>query len=221
MHIPINKFLLLALLIAGGALFSGCSKVGISDLSTLAGEGQPQARLASLQSFALLPLNRENPFSEQLALDAVQDNLTARGFKLEEHSPDFLVAVWADSSYRAEERLNPGHPVPFGWYRPFFGAYTKSAAYARSGQYTVINNYVAMTIVFLNPGAREKIKENQEAPDLNNAVPAGDILWLGQAHAKSNRGFFTTLSCLAAGILEEFPLSGQKDSKSVELSRCL
>ena len=223
-HITIKKCLFLTLFIVGGALLSGCSKVGISDLSTLAGPGQSQAQLSSLKSFALLPLDHENPFSEQLALDTVRDNLLARGFRLEEHSPDFLVAVWADRSYQAEERLNPAYPMPFGWYRPVFGAYAQQwpghGGYARSGRYTVISNYVAMTIAFLNPAANKKIKENQETPDLENAVPAGDILWLGQAHAKSSRGAFTTLSCLAAGILEEFPNSGQKDSKSVELNRC-
>ena len=69
-HITIKKCLFLTLLIVGGALLSGCSKVGISDLSTLAGPGQSQAQLSSLKSFALIPLDHENPFSEQLALDA-------------------------------------------------------------------------------------------------------------------------------------------------------
>ena len=226
-HRTTGKYLLVYLFIIFGSLFAGCSKVNISNLHTQAAPDMSATELASLHSFALLPLDMEEPFSEQLALDAVSDNLLARGYRQDSHSPDFLVAVWFDQTYQAESHIAPGYPV-HGWYSPGFGRYRHHwpgyGHYLRSGSYTVINNYMVMAIAFVKPGSLATIKQNQSSPETVNAVPAADILWLGQAHTKSNRNAFTTLSCLAAGILEEYPNSSpgsaQNESRGIELTRC-
>lgn len=215
----------LLLLAVVAALGFGCSQVSISHLHTQAGADADSARPARLKAgkFNLLPLDREEPFSEQLALDAVKANLLARGYQLDAANPDFLVAVWHEQTYQADARFSLAAPVPFGWYNPGFGRnpfWPGYNSFQRIGGYTVLNNYALMTIAFLSPESRESIERNAGNPDARNAVPEKDIYWLGQAAVKSSRNAFTVLSCLAAGILEEFPNSGVTESKSVELTRC-
>ena len=202
---------------------AACSEISISDLRTQAG-ADDKATLTRLQSgkFDLLPLNREKPFSEELALDAVKNNLLARGYQLDKENPDFLVAVWYDLTSRAEARLAP----PFramGWYRPRFDCYDTFAPWFGMGWdngYTQFNNYAIMSIAFLHPASREELEQKLNNPELQHTVPKADIYWRGQAYVKSSRNAFTVLSCLAAGILDQFPDSGAFGSKAIPLAQC-
>lgn len=226
-----SHLLLLFLLALLGA--AGCSTISISNLHTQA-EVENQAELSKLKSFALCSSNSNQPFTEMLVLDTVKNNLLAQGFTQAEQNPDFLVLVNSNQNYRAESHLAPYAMAP-GWYYPGYGSGRHWPGYRwpmlaqplRS--YTVIKNYVALSIVFIRPNIFSsnilKQTEDFSSPLILNYEQAAqiskhDILWRGEGTSQSSRNAFTTLSCLAAGILEEFPKSSNQESKSIELSKC-
>ena len=249
-------FCLAALLLMAGA---GCSTVSISNLHTQVGQAGAISpiELAGLKYFALCSSNSNQPFTEMLVLDTVKNNLLARGFIQNEQNPDFLVLVTSNQNYWAESHYAL-FGVP-GWYYPGFGHNNHWPGYRwpmlsetanQSRSYTVVKNYVGLSIVFMrpsiikqakvlsapDPGALSKVQavhpKTQAALPTAQASPLilsyeqaalitkADILWRGQGVSISSRNAFTTLSCLAAGILEEFPNSSNLNSKNMELTKC-
>ncbi|MBQ4132554.1 MAG: DUF4136 domain-containing protein [Desulfovibrionaceae bacterium] len=204
-------------------LCSACSKVNISNLRAQAGPDTDGLRLEAMQTFDLLPVDAESPFSEELALDAIKNNLLARGYRHDPANPDFLVAAWYNLTWRAEAHIAPPFGRAMGWPYPYSSRYNpfwQGFALYGSGGYTVLNNYASMAIAFLNPASQEQIKQNLNNPENSRPVPETAIYWIGRASTKSSRNAFSVLSCLSAGILEEFPHAAEIESKSVELALC-
>lgn len=208
-------------------LCTGCSTVTISNLHTQAGAGANTTDITKLKRFDLFPADENKPFSEMLALDTVKDNLVARGYILDSQNPDFLVLVYNKRDFKAESHRVIVSPMPSGWYYPGFANNRHWPGYQHSmlaGGYTSIKNYAAIAILFLKPTA-PKIKQEQTAwHDLQSneagLIPPSEILWYGEAYSESNRNAFTVLSCLAAGILSNFPHSETDTHKTIELKHC-
>lgn len=241
-------FLFLLILLSMG----GCSTVSISNLHTQAANNG-QTQLSQLKSFALCPTNTNQPFSEMLVLDTVKNNLLAQGFVQIEENPDFLVLVNSSQGYYAQSHLAPYAMAP-GWPYPSLGSRRYGGKHNWPGDswlglsqpsrsYTVIKNYVALSIMFVRPNIFKQTENSSSDLDFNSLAPTrlaptrlaptrlaldekttqiseADILWQGQGVSESSRNAFTTLSCLAAGILEEFPKNSHQESKSIKLNKC-
>ena len=200
----------------------------------------PQDLFALKRFAAALRPDSDNLFNETLALDAASAALVNRGFIRDEQNPDFLVVAKYSSNSRAVITRGPG--------ANFFGAYGPWPAYQGGGVgvsyspgYRSSNiSQLNLTLFFVKPPIKTSTSQNKEAFRRQNfnknpreqatpspaptpsaaQISASNMLWQGQGSMVSSRNVFTSLACLAAGIVQEFPQSVRLSEKKMELQQC-